>query len=204
MCFVSVDLVWDSNESAYRQEGEQLALWCNQNNLELNALKTVEMIVTWVVQQVERVPLWMSPYCSSMGSSPACMLYCTSTHLSPLSLFLSLSNKAKMPFFFFFECGDGSALQDELRGFIQVELPSGRYLRNCWCSSTPVSSLHIHQTTMGSQDCRKNRWCQPALLSGNIIHLLSKDTGLLHHCRPSYLGHKLFQLFSAGRRYRPL
>ncbi|KAI3376032.1 hypothetical protein L3Q82_016565 [Scortum barcoo] len=36
---------WDSDESAYRREVEQLAFWCNQNNLELNTLKTVEMTV---------------------------------------------------------------------------------------------------------------------------------------------------------------
>ncbi|KAK3566673.1 hypothetical protein QTP86_002953 [Hemibagrus guttatus] len=35
----------ESDESAYRQEIEQLAAWCSRNNLELNMLKTVEMIV---------------------------------------------------------------------------------------------------------------------------------------------------------------
>ncbi len=34
-----------SDKSAYRQEAEQLALWCGQNNLELNTLKTVEMML---------------------------------------------------------------------------------------------------------------------------------------------------------------
>ncbi len=32
-------------ESAYRQEVKELAVWCSLNNLELNTLKTVEMIV---------------------------------------------------------------------------------------------------------------------------------------------------------------
>ena len=31
------------NESAYRWEIDYLVPWCSQNNLELNALKTVEM-----------------------------------------------------------------------------------------------------------------------------------------------------------------
>ncbi len=35
----------DSDESAYRQEVKELAVWCSLNNLELNMLKTVEMIV---------------------------------------------------------------------------------------------------------------------------------------------------------------
>ncbi len=38
-------LIKDGDESAYRQEVEQLAVWCSHNNLELNTLETVEMIV---------------------------------------------------------------------------------------------------------------------------------------------------------------
>ncbi|KAK3506587.1 hypothetical protein QTP70_010160, partial [Hemibagrus guttatus] len=40
-----IGLIQDGDESAYRQEIEQLAAWCSRNNLELNMLKTVEMIV---------------------------------------------------------------------------------------------------------------------------------------------------------------
>ena len=40
-----IGLIRNGDESAYRQEVEQLALWCSYNNLELNTLKTVEMIV---------------------------------------------------------------------------------------------------------------------------------------------------------------
>ncbi|KAK3513270.1 hypothetical protein QTP70_009688 [Hemibagrus guttatus] len=40
-----IGLIQDGDESAYRQEIEQLAAWCILNNLELNTLQTVEMIV---------------------------------------------------------------------------------------------------------------------------------------------------------------
>ncbi|KAK3528439.1 hypothetical protein QTP86_034541, partial [Hemibagrus guttatus] len=40
-----IGLIQDGDESVYRQEVEQLAAWCSLNNLELNTLKTVEMIV---------------------------------------------------------------------------------------------------------------------------------------------------------------
>ncbi|KAL0152423.1 hypothetical protein M9458_052146 [Cirrhinus mrigala] len=40
-----IGLIRDGDESAYRQEVEQLSLWCSDNNLELNTLKTVEMTV---------------------------------------------------------------------------------------------------------------------------------------------------------------
>ncbi|KAK3560295.1 hypothetical protein QTP86_006109 [Hemibagrus guttatus] len=39
-----IGLIQDGDKSAYRQEVEQLAVWCSHNNLELNTLKTVEMI----------------------------------------------------------------------------------------------------------------------------------------------------------------
>ncbi len=40
-----ISLIQDGDESAYRQELKELAVWCSLNNLELNTLKTVEMIV---------------------------------------------------------------------------------------------------------------------------------------------------------------
>ncbi|KAK3535282.1 hypothetical protein QTP70_006954 [Hemibagrus guttatus] len=40
-----IGLIQEGDESAYRQEVEQLAAWCSLNNLELNTLRTVEMIV---------------------------------------------------------------------------------------------------------------------------------------------------------------
>ncbi len=40
-----IGLIKDRDESAYRQAVEQLAVWCILRNLELNTLKTVEMIV---------------------------------------------------------------------------------------------------------------------------------------------------------------
>ncbi len=38
-------LIQDGDKSTCRQEVQQLALWCNLNNLELNTLKTVEIMV---------------------------------------------------------------------------------------------------------------------------------------------------------------
>ncbi len=40
-----IGLIQDSDKSAYTQEVKELAVWCSLNNLELNTLKTVEMIV---------------------------------------------------------------------------------------------------------------------------------------------------------------
>ena len=40
-----IGLISDGDESAYRLESDHLVTWCRQNNLVLNALKTVEMVV---------------------------------------------------------------------------------------------------------------------------------------------------------------
>ncbi len=41
-------LILDGDESAYRQEVKELAVWCSLNTLEFNTLKTVEMIVDFI------------------------------------------------------------------------------------------------------------------------------------------------------------
>ncbi len=43
-----IDLITDRDESAYRLEVGQLAVWCSLNNLELNTNKTVEMTVDFM------------------------------------------------------------------------------------------------------------------------------------------------------------
>ncbi len=40
-----ISLIQDGDESAYRQDVKELAVWCSLNNLELNTLKTVEIIM---------------------------------------------------------------------------------------------------------------------------------------------------------------
>ncbi|GAA6227793.1 uncharacterized protein LOC111577009 [Lates japonicus] len=40
-----IGLISGGDESAYRGEIDQLVTWCNENNLELNAMRTVEMVV---------------------------------------------------------------------------------------------------------------------------------------------------------------
>ncbi len=40
-----IGFIKDGDESAYRQEVKELAVWCSLNNLELKMLKRVEMIV---------------------------------------------------------------------------------------------------------------------------------------------------------------
>jgi hypothetical protein len=38
-----VGLITDNNETAYREEVRDLAVWCQDNNLSLNVIKTKDM-----------------------------------------------------------------------------------------------------------------------------------------------------------------
>ncbi|XP_061616445.1 alpha-1,3-mannosyl-glycoprotein 2-beta-N-acetylglucosaminyltransferase b isoform X2 [Phyllopteryx taeniolatus] len=55
-----ISLIKDGDNSAYRQEAERLELRCGRHNLELNTLKTVEMIVDFRTHPSPQLPLTLS------------------------------------------------------------------------------------------------------------------------------------------------
>ena len=52
-----VDLITDNDETAYREEVRDLAVWCQDNNLSLNMIKTKEMIVDYRKNRTEHAPI---------------------------------------------------------------------------------------------------------------------------------------------------
>ena len=51
-----VDLITDNDEIAYREEVRDLAVWCQDNNLSLNVIKTKERIVDYRKRRTEHAP----------------------------------------------------------------------------------------------------------------------------------------------------
>jgi hypothetical protein len=52
-----VGLITDNNETAYRKAVRDLAVWCQNNNLSLNVIKTEEMIVGYRKRRTEYTPI---------------------------------------------------------------------------------------------------------------------------------------------------
>jgi hypothetical protein len=50
-------LITDNNETAYREEDRDLAVWCQDNILFLNVIKTKEMIVDYRKKRTEHAPI---------------------------------------------------------------------------------------------------------------------------------------------------
>ena len=52
-----VGLITDNDETAYREEVKDLTMWCQDNNLSLNVIKTKEMIVDYRKKMTEHTPI---------------------------------------------------------------------------------------------------------------------------------------------------
>jgi hypothetical protein len=52
-----VGLITDNDETAYRENIRDLVMWCQDNNLSLNVIKTKEMIVDYRKRRTEHVPI---------------------------------------------------------------------------------------------------------------------------------------------------
>ena len=51
-----VGLITNNDDTAYREEVRYLAVWCHDNNLSLNVIKTKEMIVEYRKRRTEHTP----------------------------------------------------------------------------------------------------------------------------------------------------
>ena len=52
-----VGLITDNDETAYKEEVRELAVWCQDNNLSLNVSKTKEMIVDYRKRLAKQAPI---------------------------------------------------------------------------------------------------------------------------------------------------
>ena len=57
ICSAVVGLITDHDESAYKDEVRDLAVWCQDNNLSLNIIKTKELIVDYMRNRGEHAPI---------------------------------------------------------------------------------------------------------------------------------------------------
>lgn len=64
-----VGLITDGDETAYRDEVNQLALWCTDNNLALNTLKTKEIIVDFRRNRPDILPIHIHGDCVEIVSN---------------------------------------------------------------------------------------------------------------------------------------
>ncbi|KAL6116641.1 uncharacterized protein ACO6RY_14610 [Pungitius sinensis] len=92
-----IGLISGGDESAYRWESDHLVTWCSLNNLELNALKTVEMVVDFRKNAALPSPL---PLCDSPVTTLDSFHFLGSIITQDLKWELNMTKKAQQRMFF--------------------------------------------------------------------------------------------------------
>ncbi|XP_071326651.1 uncharacterized protein [Trachinotus anak] len=195
-----IGLISDGDESAYRWETDRLVTWCRQNNLELNALKTVEMIVDFRKSPAPPTPITL---CDSPVATVEHFRFLGTTITQDLKWELNISSlikKAQQRMYF-------------LRQLKKFNLPRTMMV-NFYTSiieSILTSSITIWYAAATERDNNRLQ---------RIIHSAEKVIGCnlpslqdLYASRTlrragkivadsSHPGHKLFETLPSGRRLR--
>ncbi len=176
-----IGLIQDGDESAYRQEIKELAVWCSLNNLELNMLKSVEMIVDFRRNPPALPPspswtaLWLQWSHSGSWAPPSPRTWSGTIILSPLW---------KRP----------------SRGYISLPAekvpPATGAAETVWLCHHWISPLHVNnclvqlsyqiwpqKTTKGSPDCWANHWYSSPQ-SPRTVLIQSEQKGWQNHYGP--------------------
>ncbi|KAL0173200.1 hypothetical protein M9458_033511, partial [Cirrhinus mrigala] len=195
-----IGLIRDGDESAYRQEVKELAVWCSHNNLELNKLKTVEMIVDF-----RRNPPALSSL-TIMDSTVATVekfkfLGCfISQDLKWVTHIDSIVKKAQQRLYFLRQLKKFNLPQELLRQFYSAIIESVLCTSiTVWFGSATKSDIRRLQRTVRTAE-RIIGAPLPTLqelYTSRVRKRAQKIT--LDHSHPS---HPLFELLPSGRRYR--
>ncbi len=140
-----------SDKSAYRQEVEQLAVWCSLNNLDLNTLKTVEMIVDFRRNPPALPPLTIMNSTVTAVESFRFLGTTFSWELKWDNHIDSIVKKAQQRLYFLRQLRKFNLPQELLMQFYSAIIESVLCTSiTVWFSSATKSD---HKTTEGSPDC---------------------------------------------------
>ncbi|KAI3353757.1 hypothetical protein L3Q82_004989 [Scortum barcoo] len=170
-----IGLVWDGNQSAYRWGVEHLALWCGQNNLELNMLKTVEMTVDFRRSPPTLLPLSILNNTVSAVETFRFLGSTISQDLKWESNIDAIRKKAQQRMYFLHQLRKFNLPQELLIQFYTAIIQSVLCTSiTVWFGSATKQDRNRLQRTVRTAE--KNHHCQPALHSG-LVRVQSQETG---------------------------
>uniref|UniRef100_A0A673LUN5 Reverse transcriptase domain-containing protein n=1 Tax=Sinocyclocheilus rhinocerous TaxID=307959 RepID=A0A673LUN5_9TELE len=197
-----IGLIQDGDESAYRQEVEQLAVWCSLNNLELNTLKTVEMIMDFRRNPPALPPLTIMDSTVTAVESFRFLGTTISQDLKWDTHIDSIVKKAQQRLYFLRQLRKFNLPQELLKQFYSAIIESILCTSiTVWFSSATKSDLRRLQRVVRTAE----RIIGTTLPSLQELYLsrVSKRAGKIT-LDPSHPAHSLFELLPSGRRYRAL
>ncbi len=193
-----IGLIKDGDESAYRQEAEQLAVWCRLNNLELNTLKTVEMTVDFRRNPPALPPLTIMNSIVTAVESFRFLGTTISQDLKWDTHIDSIVKKAQQRLYFIHQLRKFNLLKQFYSAIIESVLCSSITV---WFGSATKTDIRRLQRTVRTAE-RIIGAPLPSLqeLYTSRVRKRAKKVTL----DPSHPAHSLFVLLPSGRRYRSL
>ncbi len=197
-----IGLIQDGDESAYRQEVKELAVWCSLNNLELNTLKTVEMIVDFRRNPPALPPLTIMNSTVTAVESFRFLGTTISQDLKWDNHIESIVEKAQQRLYFLRQLRKFNLPQELLKQFYSAIIESVLCTSiTVWFSSATKSDLRRLRRVVRTAE----RIISTTLPTLQELYLsrVSKRAGKIT-LDPSHPAHSLFELLPSGRRYRAL
>uniref|UniRef100_A0A8C6PEI1 Reverse transcriptase domain-containing protein n=1 Tax=Nothobranchius furzeri TaxID=105023 RepID=A0A8C6PEI1_NOTFU len=197
-----IGLISDGDESAYRREVERLVYWCSSNNLELNAQKTVEMIVDFRKVTAPSLPLVLTDTPVTTVDSFR-FLGTTITHdLRWEPSISSLIKKAQQRMYFLRQLKKAKLPAQMMVQFytaiIESILTSSIAV---WYAGATVRDKHRLQRIVRSAE--KVIGCSLPSLQDLYVSRTRGRAGQIA-ADPSHPGHRLFEPLPSGRRLRSI
>ncbi len=197
-----IGLIQDGDESAYRQEVKELAVWCSLNNLELNTLKRVEMTVDFRRNPPALPPLTIMNSTVTTVETFRFLGTTISQDLKWDTHIDSIVKKAQQRLYFLHQLRKFNLPQELLKQFYSAIIESVLCTSiTVWFSSATKSDLRRLQRVV-----RTAEWIIGTTLptlQEMYLSRVSKRTGKIT-LDPSHPAHSLFELLPPGRRYRAL
>ncbi|KAK3530048.1 hypothetical protein QTP86_010336 [Hemibagrus guttatus] len=195
-----IGLIQDGDESAYRQEIEQLAAWCSLNNLELNTLKTVEMIVDFRRNTPALPPLTIMNSTVPTVESFRFLGTTISQDLQWDTHIDSIIKKAQQRLYFLRQLRKFNLPQELLIHFYSAVIESVLCMSiTVWFGSTTKSDMRRLQRTVRTAERIIGA---PLPTLQELYTSRVRKRALKITLDPSHPGHILFDLLPSGRRYR--
>ncbi|KAL0152967.1 hypothetical protein M9458_051720 [Cirrhinus mrigala] len=192
-----IGLINDGDESAYRQEVKELAVWCRHNNLELNTLKTVETksTITFGLKTEMTVDFRRNP----PALPPLTIMDSTVTSVETFR-FLGTTLTQNLKLYFLRQLRKFNLPKELLKQFYSAITESILCTSiTVWFSSATKTDLRRLQRIVRTAE-RITGTTLPTL-QDLYSSRVSKRAGKII-LDPSHPAHILFELLPSGRRYR--
>uniref|UniRef100_A0A3Q2ZZP0 Reverse transcriptase domain-containing protein n=1 Tax=Kryptolebias marmoratus TaxID=37003 RepID=A0A3Q2ZZP0_KRYMA len=197
-----VGLITDDNDLDYREEVEQLVVWCRENSLILNVDKTKEMIVDFRKNRPSHAPLLINSSAVEVVSSTKFLGVHITNDLSWTVNTASLVKKAQKRLYFLRRMRRAYLPPPILKTFYRSTIES--ILTSClsvWCGGCSVSDWKNVRRVVRTAE-RIVGATLPSVQDLSSRRCVSRGRNIVRD--PSHPHHGWFSLLPSGKRFRSI